>query len=115
MSGCEPKVDLGVESKAAVAGVPSADASVNESIESTDAPDAEVPATSAAENKSASEIKISDEAFRIAAHDGRIETVRKLDQVRQGRQRQGSDDFVHGDAHGGVQRTQRHCQTVART
>ena len=66
VSGCEPKVDLGAEVKtAAVLGL---DASDKESIETVDVPAAEKPSTALT--------KISDEAFRIAAHDGRIETVR---------------------------------------
>ncbi len=82
LSGCEPKVDLGVESKTTVAPKPASEASVIDSYVDIDTPDVEVPATSArratsaAETPSASAIKISDEAFRLAAHDGRIETVR---------------------------------------
>jgi ankyrin repeat protein len=64
VSGCEPKVDLGVASKPEVA----APLDAKSPDETVTAPAVEKPASS--------EIKISDEAFRFAAHDGRIETVR---------------------------------------
>lgn len=81
ISGCESKVDLDVKNESAVSSVPK-QADEQPSAQATGASEAAIaspPEESRANQQETAanpRVRISDEAFRVAAHNGKIETVR---------------------------------------
>ena len=75
VSGCEPKVDLGIEDNSDVASAIDADGADGDSdpVASNDTSDAGAPEKPPAKPV----VRISDEAFRFAAHDGKTDVVRQ--------------------------------------